>query len=246
MLKRNTKRLFNVMGYKLHRLKGADKLSTDDIAFLHIGKNAGSQVMRYADIWRDEGVRIIKCHHGAQLRSIPLQTRYFFSIRNPAARFKSGFYSRKRKGQPRIYSEWSEAERIAFSEFEHANDLAESLFQPGDVGVRAGLAIKSISHTAMQQIDWFQGENILVDRPPLWIVRQESLEEDMRKLATLLGVVTMGDRVPPADPIKSHRNFYGEAPALSSHALDNLRKWYAQDYWFYDACVRWMASKDTA
>src|SRR5215469_6421945 len=99
------------------------------IHFLHIGKNAGTQIKFVAQQinQNDENCRIVTHPHEVKLGHLPQGARYFFSIRNPLTRFKSAFYSRKRKGLPRFFLDWSAEEKQVFSSFEHANDLAEAL-----------------------------------------------------------------------------------------------------------------------
>lgn len=214
------------------------------INFLHIGKNAGTYISNLADQINAVSAKrkIVKCSHNTHLAKLPHAEDYFFSIRNPISRFKSGFYSRKRKGQPRIYSEWTKYDTLAFSEFEHANDLAESLFQPGDAGHKAWAAMKSIRHTAQNQADWFVCcGNFLRVRPPIWIIRQENLSCDLGKflevadLGVDLSALDLG-----VDDITSHKNDYTDAPPLSQKAEENLRAWYAQDLEFYKMCERWI------
>lgn len=82
------------------------------IAFLHIGKTAGTQIQHITQQLKSYGLNIIKCNHDIKLKNLKNNIPYFFSIRKPSSRFKSGFYSRKRKGQPRIYSEWTKFEAI--------------------------------------------------------------------------------------------------------------------------------------
>ncbi|WP_371158417.1 hypothetical protein [Jannaschia sp. 2305UL9-9] len=160
------------------------------------------------------------------------------------SRFKSGFYSRKRKGQPRIYSEWSAHDEIAFSEFEHANDLAESLFEPGERGRKAWAAMKSIRHTSQNQSDWFSCHgNFLRVRPPIWIVRQEHFDADLRDLVALIFADTDLPKIDLGDDDGSaHRNDYTSTPSLSETAKANLSTWYAQDIGFYDMCTAWLES----
>ena len=129
------------------------KYNDGDIVFLHIGKNAGTQVQHVTRQLEHYGIVVKSYGHRVKLFELPHDSQYFFSIRNPASRFVSGFYSRKRKGQPRLHNEWTPHEAIAFESFEHANELAENLFSTGAIGTRARQAIKSISHTGMQQYD---------------------------------------------------------------------------------------------
>lgn len=214
------------------------------IHFLHIGKCAGSQVNHIArQINEKLGTRkIIKQSHEITLLDLDPEDSYFFSIRNPVTRFKSGFYSRKRKGQPKNFSEWTLHEQRAFADFEHANDLAESLFEEGAVGNRAFAAIKSISHTAQNQSDWFcQTGHFLDLRPPVWIIRQEHFANDMDVFLARAGLAAVARSVTStADPVSSHANDYSGVPDFSEKALANLRRWYEQDFALYSLCEDWM------
>ena len=212
-----------------------------EIAFLHIGKNAGTQIMHIAQQLKAHGLHVHQLPHSRKLYEIPPQMNYFFSIRDPITRFKSGFYSRKRKGQPRIYVEWTPAEARAFGRFEHANQLAEALFSTGESGYEAVQAIQSIRHTAMQQIDWFERMSFLDLRPPVWIIRQEKFAADFGVFLARAGLpLRFSDLNPASDAAAAHSNDYSQAPELSELAQENLRRWYARDFLFYDLCVRWM------
>ncbi|MCA3561675.1 MAG: hypothetical protein IOC82_11675 [Aestuariivirga sp.] len=212
-----------------------------ELAFLHIGKNAGTQIMHLAQQLTVHGLFIRQLSHATKLYVVPEQIAYFFSIRNPITRFKSGFYSRKRKGQPRIYVEWSRAETMAFGAFEHANDLAEALFRTDARGLIAAQAISAIRHTSMQQIDWFERIGFLDARPPVWIVRQENFAADFDALLARFGMkVALRDLRPAKDSASAHSNDYSNTPDLSDLAKENLQRWYARDMVFYDVCVKWL------
>lgn len=212
-----------------------------EIAFMHIGKNAGTQIMHLAQQIKGYGVHVHLLPHTRKLCEIPPELPYFFSIRNPVTRFKSGFYSRKRKGQPRIYSEWSKPEAIAFGEFEHANDLAEALFREDEKGLRAAQAITAIRHASMQQIDWFERIGYLDVRPPVWIIRQENFAGDFEVFLKRLKLpLAFSDLTPARDASSAHSNDYSQVPALSEIAKQNLVRWYARDVMFYEVCLDWM------
>ena len=214
-----------------------------DIAFLHIGKNAGTQIAYICKQLEILNYKIVQCSHDTKLKHLNKGVRYFFSIRNPIDRFPSGFYSRKRKGLPRIYVEWTECEAIAFQKFSHANDLAESLFRTDYIGTDARAAIKSIRHTGMQQDDWFEGFAFLNQRPPIHIIRQEHLAQDMNLFLELLGCkIDVTELISP-DIKVSHKNEYKDTPNLSNTAINNLKKWYVQDDFFYEACCDWIKGK---
>lgn len=212
------------------------------IHFLHIGKNAGTQIGLLIEQINaiDRRHRIERHGHDVRLRDLPPGERYFFSIREPVSRFVSAFYSRKRKGQPRRYSEWSRFEARAFEAFEHANDLAEALFGEGDKGALAMAAIKSISHTSMEQIAWFDRAGFFLEvRPPICILRQEQLAQDVGQLRSALELAA--PLTLSADERESHATDYSEVPPLTDGARANLARWYAQDLEFHRRCLDWIA-----
>ncbi|NRB36108.1 MAG: hypothetical protein HRU31_15480 [Rhodobacteraceae bacterium] len=223
-------------------LRGGPRWPSDSIHFLHVSKAAGSQIndiIKQINAGRDRQ-KLISHQHEVWLQHLPPDARYVFNMRDPASRFKSGFYGRKRKGRPRNNIEWSGDEHRAFLAFPHANDLAEALFAPGQTGREATAAIRSIRHTARNFVDWFRFEGYLFDEnPPLWIIRQERFDDDLAIFLKKIGhhaPITLHQ-----DAIGRHSNDYSDAPELSPLALENLRRWYAQDYAFLDLCNDWMA-----
>lgn len=240
-LKRAVQKLVRKAGYEIRRTHRGRKTPPNEIHFLHIGKNAGTQITELCSLINQAkmGVRFVKHGHEFFLRHLPPDARYFFAIRDPITRFRSGFYSRKRKGQPRIYSEWSTFEEKAFANFDHANDLAEALFEDGDLGRDAFGAIKSISHTAQNQVDWVTGHgNLFQLRPPVAIIRQKKLEQDFEVFKNRLGISLPTPIV--ADPVRAHKNNYDDIPALSEKAIENLKRWYWQDVIFNAQCEAWI------
>ncbi|MGG7567236.1 hypothetical protein ACQ5SO_13880 [Rhodovulum sp. DZ06] len=235
------------LGYSMTLTKMRVASEPRTIHFLHIGKAAGSQVKGLAAQLngRDGDVKILKHHHDVYLRELPKDCEYFFSIRNPITRFKSGFYSRKRKGQPKLYIDWTAHEAQAFADFEHANDLAEALFRDDATGDRAWMAMKAIQHTAQNQSDWFYLRGALFEvQPPIWIIRQEHFEDDLKEFMARadLGVDPSTLQI-ARDKVGAHANDYTDIPELSELAQENLRRWYAQDVAFYAACTRWLEAQ---
>jgi hypothetical protein len=217
------------------------------VHFLHIGKNAGSQLSYlFPRINKQDkvGIRLRKEGHKVTLAMLPPDARYFISIRDPISRFRSGFYSRKRKGKPLYDVEWTADEALAFENFEHANELAEALFLDTERGVAATAAMRSISHLAMNQVDWFPQRGFLFrNRPPVWILRTESFESDLRILLDRLGIDAEVETT--RDEVSSHRNDYSNVPPLSELAVENLKRWYAQDFAFCAMCRDWL-NRETA
>ena len=193
------------------------------IHYLHIGKTAGTTIKDFIKKHNEIGENKIIAHpHEIVLARIPAEDTYFFSIRDPITRFKSAFYSRKRKGQPRILVEWTKNETVAFQTFEHANDLAEALYEETDLGLKAFNAMQSITHIKSFQYQWVHSFEYLKRRPPFFILKQETLNEDMKALQVKLG---LKDILPlDDDPVRSHKNSYEKVPALSEKAVSNLSK----------------------
>ena len=65
----------------------------------------------------------------------------------------------------------------------------------------------------------------------------------MQKLLFRIGVETKISTLSTDDNIQSHKNDYTEVPPLSELARINLKKWYVQDYMFYDFCEEWIKQK---
>lgn len=219
------------------------RIKSNGIYFLHIGKTAGTQIGQLIEQInaRQSEVSITSMPHKVSLRNLPVGSHYFFSIRDPMARFRSGFYDRKRMGQPRYFSPWLPDEREAFNDFPHANDLAEALFRSDEIGTKAFVAMGSVQHVASHQVDWFVGEpHFLETRPPVHIVRQEFFEQDLAKLMRKLGLpFDLASLSVVRDANTGHSYHYDGVPELSRLARENLKLWYARDFEFYRSCSAW-------
>ena len=214
------------------------------IYFLHLGKCAGSQIkhlLTRATTLQPE-LRFDVQRHSIRLAELPPDAPYFFSVRDPVSRFKSAFYSRKRKGQPLYFRPWSRLESEAFSDFQHANELAEALFLEGAIGQAALRAMNGISHVKRLQVDWFSGnEDFLAKRPPEFIVRQEFFEDDFSVFLKKIGCRHSMSELNPAG-IRVHSYDYSGDPQLSELAKKNLAVWYSRDIEFYRVCSDWIRS----
>ena len=240
-LKKRAKRTMRSLGFDIVKAK---RFPPNEIHFLHIGKNAGTYIKRISEAinQRCPDRPIVTHTHDFFLKHLPPKANYFFSLRDPVSRFKSGFYSQKNYGRPAFDVPWTADEEITFGEFEHANDLAESLFAEGDLGVKAWAAINSIRHTAQNQSDWFYLRgNFLQLTPPVWIIRQENFDEDLEIFLARAGYdIALEDLVAPPRSTASNSNDYSDIPPISDKGKENLRRWYAQDFEFYRACEGWL------
>lgn len=224
----------------LRQLTDTQKFPPNSVHFLHVGKAAGTRIGQIIDQVNQSNPAkpVVQHGHAIGLSDLPPDADYFFSTRDPITRFKSGFYSRLRKGQPRNFVEWSKYEAPSFERFPHANDLAEALFLPGQDGQDATAAMRSIRHPSRNLVDWFRFCGHMFDvRPPVWIIRQEHLQSDLEVFLKRIGYDG-----PLADEARSkdHTNDYENIPELSPLAQENLRRWYVQDYAFIDMCETWM------
>lgn len=218
------------------------------VHMLHIGKTGGTALKaRLCALNEDPDcrVRFFLHDHGVRLRHLPPGARYFFAVRDPVARFVSGFYSRKRQGQPRYFYPWSPDEKAAFDRFAEAHDLAEALADPGDAGARA--AMEAIQHVNAAHLDWFDGDPALPlkRRRPVAILRQTHLDADFARMLTALGVTCpRTEAALPARTEAAHRNDYSRVPPLSEPGRTALERWYADDIAFVADAARHAAEPD--
>lgn len=210
------------------------------VHFLHVSK-AGGTAIRYA--LREERQRTggpistpwgplrSRHRHSFRLCDVPPGDLAFFVLRDPVARFVSGFYSRLRKGAPRYVREWDPEERVAFERFATPRALADALAEPGgEPRQRAELAMESIRHLRRRLTLWTGSPSYLrqnLDRV-LYIARQETLDDDWERLKELLGLPPGLEL--PRDDVTAHRTPYAGDRTLSDEGIAALRAWYADDY----------------
>ena len=208
------------------------------VHFLHIGKTGGSAVKHalrdYPEIGRYE---ILLHHHHTRLGDIPRGEGVLFFLREPVSRFVSGFYSRQRQGQPRIFIPWSADEKLAFEHFATPNDLAVALSATDTVEREsARQAMGSIGHVKTSYWDWFQNEQYLRSRlrDIFFIGFQERLDEDFEIVKSKLGLPESLSL--PKDEASAHKNPTGLDKTLADEAIRNLTEWYRRDFEFIAFC----------
>lgn len=206
--------------------------------FLHIGKTGGSAVKHALAPHSSSSHYVVYLHaHNYRLAHVPKGDKVIFFLRDPISRFISGFYSRKRQGQPRYYFPWTENEKMAFEEFSTPNQLAVALYSP-DPGkkMRAQSAMRNIRHVRDSYWNWFGSENYFQSRLSdiFFIGQQERLAEDFEVLRSKVGLPESAHL--PSDEVLSHTNPEQIDKTLENDALANLKHWYKDDYRFIALC----------
>lgn len=200
------------------------------IHFLHIGKTGGTAIKHVLAPLCQQWPRLQLHAHPTRLQDVPVGQAVFFFLRDPVARFVSGFYSRQRKGQPRYNSSWSTAEAQAFARFDSANALALALSASDPAECNAAhAAMAAIQHVRDSYWYWLGSPDALWQRrhDVLLIGQQEHLADDVRILGQLLGLPLCAL---PTDPVQAHRHPGPLPPPLQPQARLNLQAWYAADY----------------
>ena len=205
---------------------------------LHIGKTGGTAVKHALQQSSCPGRRFVLHPHRTTLAHIAEGEKCFFFVRDPVARFVSGFLSRQRQGRPRYDVPWTQSERTGFTQFSSANELALALSSPDDPRRHAAeTAMSDIIHVRDHYWRWFGDEAYLSRRRGdiLFVGAQEQLERDISELSRIVGLAI--DL--PDDEVGAHRNPLGAPRELEGEAVANLRRWYAQDYAFLALLREW-------
>ena len=225
---------------RVHRLRLAlSRLSGKTVVhILHIRKTGGTAIKEALGNNLITASHVIELHtHEFTLDHVPKSDRVIFFVRDPVARFVSGFYSRKREGRPRYYFPWNDVEKKVFEKFDTPNQLALGLSSDDPEEREAvGHAINGIRHLGWRLEKWLVSPDLLRSRLPdiLLIGFQESLEEDFENLKQIVGLDESVQL--PRDDVKAHRNRPDSDRRLDEQARTNLVEWYADDYEFFELC----------
>jgi hypothetical protein len=211
------------------------------VHLVHVSK-AGGTALRYA-------IRAARVSAGGQLESpwgdvrghdhrfrfvdVGRGDKAVFAFRDPISRFLSGFYSRLRKGAPRHFSDWTEAEAQSFQWFSTPQALADALAEPsGETRRRAEFALQSIWHLNRPMTYWTGKPSYFrrhIDKV-VYVARQETLDDDWERLKELLDLPR--EQMLPTDDVYAHRTAYmpDDDRTISDKGVEALRSWYADDY----------------
>jgi len=217
------------------------------VHMLHVGKTGGTAVKAALRNASSPGIRLMLHPHGVSLADLPAADETFFFLRDPIARFVSGFNSRQREGRPAHYHPWTKPEREAFATFPSAEALALGLASTDDAERgRAEAAMAGITHVRSHLADWLVDADLVRARREriLLVGWQETLEADFGRLLSLLNLPP--DLALPVDATAAHRapsqpggrGLPGEPGEhslsgrrdLPDAAVAQIRSWYASDY----------------
>jgi len=207
------------------------------VHFLHIGKTGGTSI-KYAlkndkKPFINEKYIIFSPAHAFTLKDSLPGEKVFFFVRDPIDRFISGFYFKKRKGMPKIYTEWKPAEKEAFETFNTPNELAISLSKK-DENIRkiAIKSMKSIGHVKSSYWDWFGDEKYLLSRIQdiIFVGTQKNLDKDFIHLKKILNLPKNLEL--PKDNFNKHKSPENLDKYLNPKAVKNLTEWYSKEFQF--------------
>lgn len=220
------------------------------VHFLHVGKTGGSAVKRGLRRAGPSCSRYVESRYGTvlvhphrvHLEHLPADSPFFFFLRDPVARFLSGFYSRLRKGAPRYYMEWTPAERAAFDRFGTPQALAAALAGGPLQRHRAERALRSIRHLSpvVESIASVDRLAQVVDRV-VYVGRQETLTSDWPVLLHELGLPPRLRL--PQNPVVAHVAPEEDDRYLEPRAAEALRRFYADDEALVAFCERLRADR---
>jgi hypothetical protein len=223
-------------GYKLSKLDYSKKCfsSKKDIHFIHIGRNAGSEIVERCEQLNKilKEYRIVPHSHETKLKNLDQRVDFFFSVRSPDIRFESAFYMLRDQSTRKF----TVSEEVLFGSFSSANDLAEALFSESEKGGLAYQLMNTVYHFSATQHSFFQHSSHFDLNPPFVIIRQEFLEDDWNFFTRKLKISNrLLSHIKPK--VSNHRKIIPKVE-LSKKALKNLSKWYAKDWYFYNYCCK--------
>jgi hypothetical protein len=211
------------------------------VNLLHIGKTGGSAIKNTIKekniILTNANYEIKLCGHDKILGTS--SGFYAFFVRDPIERYVSGFLSRLRKGQPLYDVPHSPDEELAFKNFGTPNQLAETLSSTDPVRNQLAIsAMESIFHVKNGLKYYLGGRQNLINNMDriLYVGRTEFLDDDFPQM---LEKFQINRTELITDEVKIHKTpeQYYMMKHLSPLAIENLLRWYAEDYEIIDCLV---------
>jgi hypothetical protein len=231
---------------KKARLRGAKSSVLNDkveprYSILHIGKTGGTTLAALIKQAKkqDPSLSIQKVSHQWTLERCAAQrpnSLVGFVVREPTARFVSGFNSRLRSGRPAHERIWTPAEAVAFSYFPTANSLAEALYSSDERLFSASrFAMNAINHLRRgYRFHLNSIETLKANKDRIYCVRDlSSLSEDILDFLSPFSLDTTA-------LIKNYQQQHvapTRAPDLSEQSRENLHRFWVDEYSIYNYCV---------
>lgn len=212
-----------------------------NVHYLHIRKTGGTVVKHVLSQSLVTPSCVLHLHpHRIGLKDIPKGHRFFFAVRDPVARFTSGFVSRLRQSQPATFVPWTPEEEKAFRRFQTPDQLARALTKTHADYCHARDAMSAITHLNCSQWDWVGDEGSLRERSAdlLWICTQETLTEDFEILKEKLDLPA-ALRLPESGSVVNATRASDALRVISDEGVDNIKKWYQKDYDLIQFCFEW-------
>ncbi len=149
------------------------------INVLHIGKTGGSYFFSFV---KKNSIENNFKFHGHHVTASDLNNEpYIVILRDPASRFYSSFYSRKRMGRPKYFRPWNFYELIFFTLYKNCDTLINQMKNNNKLAL---YLCKKVRHLKSKQVEWMNDPK----NPPLMILKQETLEHDIDILMNLLNI----------------------------------------------------------
>lgn len=206
------------------------------VHFLHISKTGGTAVKSSLGWNRINSKNLFLFQgHDFTLKNLNENDSFILFVREPLSRYISGFYSRKRKGLPVRFNEWSKEEKIAFENFKTPNDLAEAIYSiDKNIQSVAQKAMKDIHHVKTSFYDWVVDNETFKEGfdKLFYLGFQENFEKDFNEMCEKLGFNVELEK----SLEKAHVADKNEDRFLSETAIKNLKEWYKRDVLFYEYC----------
>ncbi|WP_373354055.1 hypothetical protein [Pseudoroseicyclus sp. CXY001] len=214
------------------------------IAFLHIGKTGGTYFKSRLASSAEENPNLKLGNHSDTLLTTAEELgdsrRVGFFFRDPASRFVSAFHSRMRQGRPTYDVLWSPAEASAFSFFEDANSLAESIYSDDKrMESAARFAMASIQHLKNGYQHYLISPEAIEfehrSKRVLFCCPTELIDAHWARICELFQSAS-----PRRENVNSEgiRHSIGQHEELSPTAVSSLREFWRREYEIYEACLR--------
>lgn len=210
----------------------------EGVVVVHIGKTGGTNVKKSLGRQRLRGLRATA--HGQQVFGRSPDAKYIFFVRDPVARYASGWLSRQREGAPLYRVPWSQGEQAAFAQFLTPDAMATALTDP-DSARRAAAeggfhAIHHVSRGLAASLGCLHGVQQLAQHlaQVLYVGRTEHLEHDYGAMLAKLRQegVLLDAPLPLVGGEYEHPTPDAQQTLaqLSAQGERNIRDYYAADY----------------